>query len=499
MSKNITPEKLSELVRSLSGKECAFLALEYFNKEDQGDKKYRHEVEIIHNSINPYSSDIKRQEFMFYYNIGSNLDYFCLDLQTNMLVLKNLDKQLDRIRGLLTNSIMVSSILKGFRFIPKIVTEDEFEVLYQKVRGEFLSEVLSLQSVAQHEAFLSLKKEGYLTESDNFDSCRMYFEERRGKSKDQLVDERVQQIYKYLQESEERQLRGVDTGEGIYKDYKGLSLEDIGDKIREKENFNIPTPEECQRWDEAIAQELRKLQQGIENGILKIGTVKDKGGWYHSGDKYIGAEGIISESWYNYSDKLGKDLNEFIDNKVDAVEFYEGEFVIAKGGFASYKGEGNSNCSAERSRLRVEENLKMFLLLNEEDGLVDISNPELKEAFVYWVEETQYRMQKLVNHIEVIKRVEEEILEGVVRMSDDLLERASSTISEVITIQEDSLSSILKYFRASAYFKPVDLKDLDKYKLIADIAPEEEWVNKTINYLVNITNKQSNYSYKYKV
>lgn len=496
MSKDLPPAKLANLAESLSGKECALLAIEFNNKEDKEGKSYKEERETISAAISPYSSDNKRKEFYFYYKLWMNLSFFGLDLQTCLLQLRVLDNKLRIVSNALINSCLVDNALWCFRSIPKILTEEEFIELYKKVRTERLAEIMPVSQLAKHEAFLRLQTEGFLEEDDEHEAIFEYFEESDNRTKDEQVKIRTKEIKDYLDEEEARKARGTVTlDEGLYKEYEGLTLEEIESKVATEEDFSQPDPQEVERWHKTVGEELVELRKLIDKGILKTSKVVENGGWYHSGEEFIGQEGITAESWYSYSEKQDKDFNNFIDNKDDLVEFYEGEVVIARSRGASYKGKDDKVCSAEKSRQNVEERLKNILYIQKKDNIIDII-ADIKPHYLERIKETQETIQRLVDHLEVVKRAEKQLFDNAIHIAEDLIKQADGEIPDVVKAQDKTLKTVLSNFNIMAFEKEVTLKDDTKYRLITEVQPDEAWVKESIDHLIEIAERESGYVYR---
>lgn len=495
MSKDLPPTKLANLAESLSGKECALLAIEFNNKEDKEGKSYKEERETISAVISPYSPDNKRKEFYFYYKLWMNLSFFGLDVQTCLLQLRVLNNKLRIVSSALINSCLVDNALWCFRSIPKILTEEEFIELYEKVRAERLAEIMPVSQLAKHEAFLRLQAEGFLEEDDEHEAIFEYFEESGKKIKEEQVKIRANEIKDYLDEEEARKARGTVTlDDGPYKEYEGLTLEGIESKVATEEDFSQPDPQEVERWHKTVEEELVELRRLVDKGILKTSKVIENGGWYYSGKEFIGQEGIIGESWYNYLEKRDKDFNEFIDNKDDLVEFYEGEFVIARSRGASCKGKDDEVCSAEKSRQNVEERLKNMLYIQKKDSILDII-PDIKPHYLERIKETQETIQRLVNHVEVIKRAEKQLFGNVIHIAEDLIKQADGEIPDVVKSQDETLKTVLSNFNILAFEKEVILKDDAKYRLTTEVQPDEAWVKESIEHLIEIAERESGYVY----
>lgn len=497
MSKDLPPAKLAGLAESLSGKECALLVIEYNNKEKKDGKSYNEEIKTIVATISPYSNDGKRQEYIFYWTLWSNFGFLSIDLQTNILRLKATQRQLDIAKSIFVSSCLTRHLSLTFRWLPKIYTPDQFEQIYKKLREKHLAEVIPLIQVARHETFLKLQQEGFLEKDDDHEAVIDWYEEANNKTLEELINERAKEIKDYLDDEEKRKKRGaVAVGEDIYTEYVGLSLNEIEEKLKQSGTITKPPEEEVKRWKEEVASEELKLRAFIKEGKFVLAPVTDSAGWYHNGQEFIGTEGITSQSWYDFQNKLDKSFNKHIDDKNELVEFCEGEFLVASSGGAGYVKEGETICSAEKTRLRVIEQLDDYQTVKEDDeGYLDITG-DLKSAFIARIEEAQKAIKRVKEHLETIKRGKDELFDNVVEIADDLVREGEGLIQEVVEDQQETLDFVVEDFSLLAFFKDVKWKDQEKYKLNSDIEIDEEWIEKTIDDLISYANREGGYNYR---
>ncbi|EKD84725.1 MAG: hypothetical protein ACD_38C00169G0026 [uncultured bacterium] len=498
MSKDLPPAKLAGLAESLSGKDCALLVIEYNNKEKKDGKNYNEEIKTIVATIPPYANDGRRQEYIFYWTLWSNFGFLSLDLQTNILSLKVTQRRLGIAESIFVSSCLIHHLSLTFRWIPKIYTPEQFEQVYKKLREEHLAEVMPLIQIVRHETFLKLQKEGFLDKDDDNEGVINWYEVDNYKTLEELISEQAKEIKDYLDDEEKRKKRGaIAAGEDIYTEYIGLSLDEIAEKVKQLGIITKSPEEEVKRWKKEVALEESKIRALIKEGRLMQGSVTDVASWYHNGQGFIGTEGITALSWYDFQDKLDKNFNKHIDDKNGLVEFCEGEFLIANGGGAGYVRDGETDCSAEKTRLRVIDQLKDYQTIKEDDeGYLDITSDELKSAFIARIEDAQKTIKLVKEHLEVIKRGKDELFDNVVEIADDLVREGESLIKKVVTDQEDTLDMVVKQFSLLAFFKDVKWKDKEKYKLNPDIEIDEEWVEKTIEDLIGNANKESGNNFK---
>ena len=428
MSSDLTNSKLAELAKSLSGKECALLVVGYYQQEEKDGKDYREEIKTIAACISPYGDDRKRKEYIFYYELWFNLRMFELDLQTCMLDLQCMDRQLQGIALALIHEAVNYHNLLLFRWTPKIFTEKQFEDLYNKERATRLAEVLPLTEAARYEAFFRLRKAGYFP--------------------------------------------------------KGSYL----DKVDEDDN----------KWKLAVVEELTRLKTAVKNGKLKQAKVSSDFGWYHNGKVYIGQDGIVAQSWYSYHEKLDKDFNAHIDNQGELVEWENGRYAVAKEGTLLSKINKSNLPDGEDHRVQFEKRLENILMIKEENLVLDFEQDDYKQLIFLRLKDAQEWIQRLINHIEVTIKIENEIF-GKEVSSNNLQDKAKNIIAQTVEGQNESIPDLLSGYnilRKEAK-NLYTFKDENRYKLSGDLKPEEEWIRETIGKLVEISNKESGYNYEW--
>ncbi|MEO8581389.1 MAG: hypothetical protein ABI425_02285 [Patescibacteria group bacterium] len=252
---------LNNISKVLTAKERAKLVAEYSVKEQLEDRNYTHEIEAVKAGI----TNAQINEYNFYasliYTLQAMMDG---DLQTMTLQLQYFASKLDAIYRLLRFSIAADVLLLQLKWLPKVLTEQGFEELYQKLRTEEFSAVFTIECLAEQEAL-------------------HYF-----KSKGELTDWHVDEVQ--------------------------MALRD-GDFYLKKE------------WAEEVAKQQLKINQWIDNNVLEGKTVTTGQGYYCT-KRDIGKPGVTALSWYECKEKLDRNFNDFIDNKKELVHFCENEVAI---------------------------------------------------------------------------------------------------------------------------------------------------------------------------
>ncbi|CAN5282395.1 hypothetical protein BH10PAT2_BH10PAT2_0830 [soil metagenome] len=252
---------LNNISKVLTAKERAKLVAEYSVKEQLEDRNYTHEIEAVKAGI----TNSQINEYNFYasliYTLQAMMDG---DLQTMTLHLQYFASKLDAIYRLLRFSIAADVLLLQLNWLPKVVTEEGFEQLYQKLRNEELSAIFTIECLAEQEALYYFKSKGELTD--------------------------------------------------WHTDEVRMALRD--------DDFYLK-----QKWVEEVARQRAKIEQWITDGFVE-GKEVVAGKGYYSTKPDIGKAGITARSWYECKEKFDKDFDNFIDSKKELVHFCENEVAV---------------------------------------------------------------------------------------------------------------------------------------------------------------------------
>jgi hypothetical protein len=245
----------------LTAKERAKLVAQYTISEQLESKDYGHEIETVRAGV---TSD-QGKEYNFYISLIYSIQFLMeADLQTMTLYFSYFAAQLHSIYRLLRSSIIADVLLLQLKWLPKVMTQDEFEQLYNKIKDEELAAVFSIETLAEHEALASLKSQGEL--------------------KDWLVDE------------------------------VHLALNENTFHLKEK-------------WLNEVAQQHEKIERWIQERKLEGQEVKSVDGYYSSKED-LGKPGVTAQSWYACAEKFDTSFNDFIDSKKELVHFHENDVAI---------------------------------------------------------------------------------------------------------------------------------------------------------------------------
>jgi len=430
MAKNLTAAKLSSLAKSLSGREAAFLVIDYQMRGEKEKKNYSDEVKTIVSTVS-HDNVNRLQEYIFYHDLWRTCGLYSLDLQTNLMSLEIYTWKLEAIKQLVYESCFKYRTSWFMDMLPKYYTKEQHDNLYGKCKEKMLTEQIPVASVAQYEAFHRLKEEKLIQEN-------VYY----------LVDD-------------------------VFENNKELE----------------------KTFDKFVAATLVSLESDIKKGLLKAIKVKDKTGWYHSGEDYIGTRGITGESWYNYDKKLNKGYNEIIDDREKLVEFYEGECAIAMGMAANVDKEDKGLCWAEKRRMDMINGLREGLSVNVKDGVVsyDTVIGSVVEKLTVRINDC---IQKAVNHWEILKKVQEVVFDNKIKLGDNAVEKAPGAIKKPKEEMDKLIDHTLRSLEMSIISKKPKLKNAKKLQIITDPKPDEVFVEEQFKWLISTAEKESGFKWK---
>lgn len=163
MARNFNTTKLAALAKSLTGKEAAFLVIDYQIRSEKEKRDYSNEIKTIVSSIN-YNDLHKRQEYIFYHDMWRNCGFYSMDLQTSLMHLEIYAWKLEAINQLMFDNSFKYLFSRFMNTLPKYLNQEQFNDLYLKCRDKMFAEHLPLESVAEYEAFKRLEKEGLIAE-----------------------------------------------------------------------------------------------------------------------------------------------------------------------------------------------------------------------------------------------------------------------------------------------------------------------------------------------
>ncbi len=253
--------------------------------------------------------------------------------------------------------------------------------------------------------------------------------------------------------------------------------------------------------DEKFKSEVRiqeeTLRRSIDMGLLKSAKVKEKFGWYHNGEEYVGQDGISAQSWYNHLDKLDQDFNSHLDNIGEFVEWETGRYAVAKEGSLLARLNKSNIPEGEEARQFLEKRLRNILMMKEEGTVLNFADEYYRDLILSRLKDTQEWIQRLINHIEVVSRIELEIFGREVSVSD-LKNRARSLIARTVEKQNNLIPELLNGYNVLRKNTKLTFtfKDAMKYTLQAELQPEQVWVDDTIGQLIEIANDESGFHYK---
>lgn len=380
-----------------------------------------------------YSDTHRRQEYIFYHDMWRNCGFYSLDLQTNVMNLEIYAWKLEAIKQVMYDNCFKYMTSRFMNMLPRYLTQEQFDELYLECREKMFAEQLPVESVAEYEAFYRLKREKLVPENAHY-----------------MIDD-------------------------VFSDDKKLES----------------------TFEKYIQEAMEKLEGAIKSGELKETKVKDKTGWYHSGDDYIGTRAIAGESWYNYGKKLDTGYNEMINDKGKLVEFYEGEVAIAQGMAANMSYKNKGVCWGEHRRKDMINSMQKDLSLDFDVNKKLITIDELFDPMLQTlVEWTNDCTQQAINIWEVLKKVQRELFDDKIEIDTFVADKAKESIKRPKEVMDSLLKntkSILNFFSTEDI---PTIKNEDKYQIIVDPKPDEKFVTEQFKSLIEMAERESGYKYK---
>ncbi len=389
---------MNDISKVLTPKERAKLVSEYAIKEQKEGKSYEHEIEAVKAGI----PNAQGNEYNFYVSLVHTLQIVMdADLQTVTLFLQYFNAKLDTIYRLLRFSIVSDVLSLQLRWLPKVVTAEKFEQLYQKLRDEELSAVFSIESLAEQEALANLKSQG------------------------ELQDWHVDEVRAALRD---------------------------GDFYFKKE------------WEDEIVKQQKKIEQLIKEGLVE-GKKVVTGEGYYSTKAEIGKPGVTARSWYECTEKLDRDFNNFVDSKKELVHFCENDVAI------DYSPYFENN--AEHTKERMKEIIGYFAFIKKEHGkdYFDVTltlNPTLKEQMADIFSQIVTMRLKMEAYMDATKRIEDCYFDGqeMVWREAWFGTRAQQVYLGLEENHKEIFEDLLKHFGRFSkekitfeYPKPLDISD----------------------------------------
>ncbi len=252
---------INTISQVLTAKERAKMVANLFIEESETKVDRKGEVETIKAAI----PDSQVSEYNFYmdliYSLQVGID---LDLQTLYYQLALCAAQLQGVYRILHMGIVADILLFQLRWFPTIMTENQFQKLYQELRQEQLAAIFSIDTLAEHEALTIFRK----------------------------------------QEK--------------YKDWDSYQME----CATQEETF-----EDKELWLTTLQNQKDKIEHAIVDGSL-MEAIVTTGDGYYSTENDIGKRGITASSWYQYQGKENQDFNSYIDEARHLVHFHKNAVAI---------------------------------------------------------------------------------------------------------------------------------------------------------------------------
>lgn len=430
MVRDLSISKIMALGRSLTGKEAALLIIDYELRERDTGKSYKSEIDALVSSVK-YARDSKQtSECIFYYEMWKNVGFYCLDLQTCLMDIEINTWKLVSFQMLITECAIKHELNKSVNRLPGFLTQEEFESKYNECKKDRFKEIIPLEVLAEHEAFHHLKADG-LVENDAFYGIH-----------------------------------------DVFSDNKALET----------------------KWNEYRKQLLSEYDKAISDGILIEDQVNEKGGWYHAGEKYLGQRGITGESWYLYKNKFDKGFNKSIEEKERLVDFYYGNFAVAKGSSA-YKKEDSKHCAGEAAKQFIIDVLQHGQCLSESMGVITLDE-DIKCGLEIIIGRINKRIIEVKNYQEVIRRLQSNLYGDTIQLGDYTIARIESTLENATNPIAQTKEQLLKLFTPFSFSKEPRLQGFDNLDIKIDSLPEEKVVEEHFNWLLDLAEKESGYRWR---
>lgn len=401
---------IQSLTGVLTAKERAKIIAEYIVKGQETDKDFDHEIEEI--KMNMTNSQVN--EFNFYMDIIQTVHIVMeADFQTMYLRFVIYSQQLEKIYQQWSMSIYGDTSRRDINWLPKIVTSQGYQELYEAQKDKELSAVFSIEILAEHEALAKLQAENWWKDADLFMVHKQLVADAN-KTEDQLIEE-------YLDHVEERvatYLKYKDRKNAFlhlyqnYAEYENKSRDEIKKMVTDKYDFTPTDPADTKKWLSEIDTQKQRLQHLVEEGVLEASTVNTRCGFYGtSADE--GKPGITAASWYKHTHKYDKGFNEFIDDVDNLIHFCHNDVAILKTPYNKEK--KTEKLTANIIKKRLLKNLSHFNTIKynpirgDRQLHLETKNKQLIKNVMFSISVIRLR---LLAYIEVIQIVEDLYFDG---------------------------------------------------------------------------------------
>jgi len=455
------------------------------------------EIKELLNSCPPHQG----RDYNFYIDLKQYVwEHITDELRNHLITLELMNGMIAPLRYLMGIAPFISEGIDQLKRLPVVVLKDEYDKAVVVGREYERSQVIELDGdydLAKQEAYYYLISEKKIGEGD-FEGY-IHYMGNYGTSKDELIKQRVISMKKDIAIFEKRKSRmGGDLPMSDYvRPHIGLSDAEMVTKIGKayEGHFDIPSKEEHEVWVQTVNEERKRLQDVLENGILKPqGKGVEAGSYYDWKDrrqKFAGDEGAGDRHW----------------NPLDAscmeIGFSEGKVVpssLAKTGdwhtiiAASVHNKDSMGYAGDSfGQKRLDGIIALFSSLapftqsekqfDKEERTITVRLDAHKKLLCDFATNAQAELQAITNKIALIHAIENAYFDGmsiVVAGVNVKLLTVEGVKLRALLVASDHNSKIrdviTDYNRLCHGFWDYRLIDIDSYLLNPEPKVNDEWV-----------------------
>ena len=395
--------------------------------------------------------------------------------------------------------------------VPKVVSKEEYDQAVIATREMERQAELSLEdryNLAEQEAYYRLIKEGMIEEYGDLDIHLNYIADY-GRTKQELIDEKIGEIKKGLKEYQARKERMGGEEEPLlnfYSKYEGLNDDQIKEKVVANYFLEAPSEEEYKIWIETVKQEKNRLLEAVKAGDLVAqgrgilaGSYYD---WKDRHQKFAGEDGAKERGW----NPLHEDCME--------IGYSGGKVVSATQAGNDWRqivavtihnkvnmGFGGDEVGQKRID-GVVDMLEKFMPFEMDDNdfkskerVFRISNEGYKNVLVVAVERAKEMIQDIYDNLALVEAVEDKYFDGMEILNREPGKPFSiGTYLGQVKAFVDSHNKDLKdieitFSRMNSGFWEYKFEGIEDYLLPQEFAANRTWVEKRLQAVENgITN-----------
>lgn len=455
------------------------------------------EIRELVNSCPPHQG----KDYNFYIDLKQYVwEHIIDEIRTHLLTIQIMSGHIAPLRYLMTLAPFLSEGIDQLRRLPVVVEKDAYDKAVVEAREHERAEVLPLKGaydVAKQEAYYCLVSEKKIEEGD-FEGYTSYIE-NYGKSKEELIREKVASIHKSIEWYEKRKLRMG--GESPISDYTpqylGQTNEEIAallDKDFDK-TFFIPTQEEFVLWNTTVADERNRIQTAIDHDVLikkdagiEAGSYYD---WKERHQKFAGEEGAEKRGW-NPLDESCMEIGYSDGKVVSSALAKEGDWrqIIA---VAVQNKDSMGYAGDSFGSNRLEQIIGFFEALNpftqsekrfdKEERIITVRLDEHRKLLTEFATNAQKEIQGMVNKTALINAIEHVYFDGMPIMISSKsgwgidAEGMRQMMVALVVEHNDKLRGVITDYNKLCHgFWDYRLTDTESYLLNSEPSVDEQWV-----------------------